>query len=41
MALRPPADELAQFVRDKEVIVLRSGVRLDADVIARRPTGSR
>jgi phosphoglycerate dehydrogenase-like enzyme len=34
VALRPPADELAQFVRDKEVIVLRSGVRLDADVIA-------
>ncbi|MFF3689544.1 amino acid adenylation domain-containing protein [Streptomyces sp. NPDC002187] len=33
VALRPPADALVQLVRDKEVIVLRSGVRLDADVI--------
>lgn len=33
VALRPPADYPARLVRDKEVIVLRSGVRLDADVI--------
>lgn len=34
VALRPPVDALARLVRDKEVIVLRSGVRLDASVIA-------
>ncbi|WP_405003667.1 amino acid adenylation domain-containing protein [Kitasatospora purpeofusca] len=34
VALRPPVDELLRLVRDQEVIVLRSGVRLDAPVIA-------
>ncbi|WP_063838220.1 amino acid adenylation domain-containing protein [Saccharothrix sp. ST-888] len=34
VALRPPAEELLRLVRDKEVVVLRSGVRLDAGVIA-------
>ncbi|SDT80459.1 D-3-phosphoglycerate dehydrogenase [Streptomyces sp. TLI_053] len=34
VALRPPVDELLRLVRDQEVIVLRSGVRLDASVIA-------
>ncbi|MGW6917088.1 amino acid adenylation domain-containing protein [Kitasatospora sp. NPDC054939] len=34
VALRPPAGELLGLVRDKEVIVLRSGVRLTAPVIA-------
>ncbi|WP_208898338.1 amino acid adenylation domain-containing protein [Streptomyces incarnatus] len=34
VALRPPAEALPELVRGKEVIVLRSGVRLDASVIA-------
>ncbi|MEV0191679.1 amino acid adenylation domain-containing protein [Kitasatospora purpeofusca] len=34
VALRPPVDELLRLVRDQEVVVLRSGVRLDAAVIA-------
>ncbi|MFB8167463.1 amino acid adenylation domain-containing protein [Kitasatospora purpeofusca] len=34
VALRPPVDQLLRLVRDQEVVVLRSGVRLDAPVIA-------
>ncbi|MFC5666057.1 amino acid adenylation domain-containing protein [Kitasatospora misakiensis] len=34
VALRPPVEDLLRLVRDQEVIVLRSGVRLDAPVIA-------
>ncbi|MER5778513.1 amino acid adenylation domain-containing protein [Streptomyces sp. NPDC002039] len=35
--LRPPADRLMRLVEDVEVIVVRSGVRIDADVIRAAP----